>query len=367
MFPRIDYVDWILPRIETAVHDLGSSDLYPEPGAGDRVVPPRLADLPTPEADLATLVAEAYGVATDRVLVTAGASAANLLATATALGEAGSALPDAKEGGITGRVLVEKPGYEPLVATPRGLGATVDRFRRDESWALDPDRIGAAAMDETCLVVTSNRHNPSGALADRETLAASARTAASADARLLVDEVYAPYGSGGEGVFGGPTAAGLRNTVVTSSLTKFWGFGSLRVGWLVADPRFVERAREVATHLHDVAGPSRTLARRALAHRETLEADRRERCIRNHRLLRSFVEERDDLSGHVFDGCPYAFLAHDSADGDAVAAAAWEDDVLVAPGRFFWADEGVRVSLGGPPERTEAALSAFGEALDRLA
>jgi aspartate/methionine/tyrosine aminotransferase len=365
VFPRIDYVDWILPRIDAAVHDLGSSDLHPETDDARLVVPPRLADLPTPGADLETLIAEAYDVDPDEVLVTAGASAANLLAIATALRDPSGEDTDDDDG--PGHVLVEKPGYEPLVATPRGFGATVDRYRREETWALDPDRIDAAAMDETRLIVASNRHNPSGARADRETLSEAASTAASADARLLVDEVYAPYGPEGEGVFGGPTAAGLPDTVVTSSLTKFWGFGSLRIGWLVADPEFVGRAREVSTHLHDVADPSRTLARRLLANRGSIRSAQRERCLRNHEALRSFVESRSDLSGAVFDGCPYAFLEHESADGDAVAAAAWEEDVLVVPGRFFGADDGVRVSLGGPPDRVEAALSAFEQALDRLA
>ena len=375
MFPRIDYVHWILPRIEAATHDLGSSDLRPESGGGDRVVPPRLADLPTPGADLRTLVAEAYGVDAEQVLVTPGASVANALAAAAALGEAAAAGTDGTgrggAGARAGRVLVEKPGYEPHVATPRGLGATVDRYRRGESWALDPDRIRAAAMDETCLVVASNRHNPSGARADRETLAAAAEAAATADARLLVDEVYAPYGradAGDEGAFGGPTAAGLPNAVVTGSLTKFWGLGSLRVGWLVADPAFVERAREVAVHLPAVAGPSRTLARRALAAHETLAADQRARCLENHELLRSFVEDRSELDGPVFDGCPFALLAHESADGESVAAAAWEEGLLVAPGRFFGAPSGgVRVSLGLPPERAEDALSTFGDVLDGLA
>ncbi|MEF8840418.1 MAG: hypothetical protein V5A62_02175 [Haloarculaceae archaeon] len=59
MFPRIDYVHWIHARIEAATHDLGSSDLRPEAGDPDRVVPARLADLPTPEEGLRTLVAAA--------------------------------------------------------------------------------------------------------------------------------------------------------------------------------------------------------------------------------------------------------------------------------------------------------------------
>jgi hypothetical protein len=40
-------------------------------------------------------------------------------------------------------VLVEKPGYQPLTATPASLGANVDRFLRpaDDDYRLLPERI----------------------------------------------------------------------------------------------------------------------------------------------------------------------------------------------------------------------------------
>lgn len=371
MFSPIEYVEWIVPRIEAADHDLGSSDLAFEPATDDTVVPPRLADLPTPEASLEELVAETYGVLPERVLVTAGASSANLLSvvTALALGEPGAQEGD--DGTGPQRVLVEKPGYEPHVASPLGFGATVDRFRRPrrEGWELDPSRVEGALARATELVTVSNRHNPTGVASDRETLAACADTAREVGARLHVDEVYGPYGRLGEGPgFSGQSAAGLAGTVVTGSLTKFWGLGSLRIGWLVADEAFVGRARQAATHLADVAGPSRTLARRALGHRERLHDGARERCAANHDLLANFVEDRPDLRGLVADGSPFAFLAHasENVDGDELAAAAWDAGVLVAPGRFFGAPEGVRVALGNPPAETEPALAAFGSVLDAL-
>lgn len=363
MFPRIDYVDWVLPRIESASYDLGSSDLQPS-GDGDGPVPSRLADRdPAPES-VEALLASAYDVAPEQVVVTAGASAADLVAAATALD-----LNAPEEG--TGRVLVEKPGYEPHVATPRGFGATVDRFVRtaDDDWLLDPDRIRAAAMPETALVTVTNRHNPTGTRTGRETLAECATAAREdgAGAHLLVDEVYAPYGpeTGGPGV-GGPTVADVDGAVATGSLTKFWGFGSLRIGWLIADEQFARRAREVSVHLADVAGPSRELARRALGASEELNERSSRRCRLNHDLLRSFVEERDDLSGRVPAGSPFAFLTHERSDGDALAEAAWERDLLVIPGRFFEAPESVRVSLGRSPTRSEEALEVFGDVLDDL-
>lgn len=406
MFPDIAYLDWIVGRPAQAEYDLGSSDLRrapgesapdePAPPAADEptpppaaeVIPPSLTDVPTPDATVVEQLAEAYGVAPENVLLTAGATHANFLAAAAALREAAEGIDaDAGESGGDGestpRVLVEKPGYEPLLATPNGLGATVDRFRRpkSEGYALDPDRVAGALVEDTVLVTVTNRHNPSGRRVGRDRLAEVATVAREASTRLLVDEVYAPFGGepdgdqagtdGAEpvddetalGPFGGPTAAGLPNAVVTNSLTKFLGFPGVRLGWLVADEAFVDHARAVKHHIPAVAEPSRLLARRALARAPELSAESRERIRADYDALAGFAD-REDLSGRVEPGCTYAFLEHESGDGAAVAEAAWEQGILVVPGRFFDAPGRFRISACREPEAVRAGLDRLGDVLD---
>ncbi|MFC4358990.1 pyridoxal phosphate-dependent aminotransferase [Halobium salinum] len=358
MLPAVPYIDWIAGKPAAATHDLGSSDLRPTT-AETGVAPERLVDRPDPPAgtSLAEQVAELYGVSPECVLVTAGATHANFLAAAAALN------------GDDDHVLVEKPGYQPLVATPAALGATVDRFLRppDADHAVDPDRVEGAVVDRTALVTVTNRHNPSGRRSSLESLEAAASAAAAVDAPLLVDEVYAPFGAESlDGPFGGRSAAALSNTVVTGSLTKFLGFGGVRVGWLVGPPSFVDDARGAMTHVPAVSEPSVALAARAVDGREGLCADARERLRRNHRLLAEFASGREDLSGRVHDGCSYAFLSHESADGDAVVEAAWDAGILVVPGRFFDTADAFRVSVGQSADETAAALDAFGVVLDEL-
>ncbi|WP_276301161.1 pyridoxal phosphate-dependent aminotransferase [Halorussus lipolyticus] len=383
MFPDIAYLDWISGRPEEAEYDLGSSDLRRAPAEPNEVVPPALAGTPTPGATVEQLVADEYGVGPENVLVTAGATHANFLAEAAALSKAEDRADEDGEAddeeSATHRVLVEKPGYEPLLATPEGLGATVDRFFRppDEGYPLDPDRVDAALLEDTVLVSVSNRHNPSGRRTDREDLAEVARTVGDGGATLLVDEVYAPFGgeltldlssqrSSPVGPFGGPSAVDLPNTVVTNSLTKFFGFGDLRLGWLVADADFVARARSVKNHVPAVAEPSRRLARRVLADADSLVPESRERIRTNREALAEFADKRGDLLGRVEEGCTYAFLSHESADGDEVARSAWDEGVLVVPGRFFDDPESFRISACGTPSEVRAGLDRFGDVLDGL-
>lgn len=357
VFESIGHLEWMAGRPQAALHDLGTTELRSDRGRAGPAVPPPVADRPDPPAGatLHTQLAGVYGVEPERVLVAAGATHANFLAAAAAVDGAEDEAP---------RVLAEKPGYEPLVRTPAALGATVDRFVRPDCH-LDPDRVANALDPATALVSLTNRHNPSGRLADRETLAAVAEAARERDARVLVDEVYAPYVERpvGDGPFGGVTAAGVEGTVVTGSLTKFPGLPELRVGWLVADPAFVEAARRVKRHVPAVSDVSVALARRALHAADDLAADARDLLVENAALLAAFVEDRPDVDGPA--DTSFGFLDC-GVDGDRVAEAAWQEGVLVVPGRFFGDSGRVRVSLGRTPEDGAAALTRLGAVLDGL-
>ncbi|SFR69333.1 pyridoxal phosphate-dependent aminotransferase [Halogeometricum limi] len=376
MFPPLPYLEWISGRPEAATHDLGSSDLRRTPD-GSGVVPDRLAGLPDPPDDvtLRSQLADEYDVAPENVLVTAGATHANLLAESAALavaaesGDETDADSNEPDGDGATQVLVEKPGYQPLVSTPGGLGARVDRYLRPEDdYALSADRIAAAARDGFGLAVTSNRHNPTGRLTSREALSEAAKACRDAGGYLLVDEVYAPFvaDEATDQAFGGVTGAGLPNTMITGSLTKFYGLGGLRIGWLIGPEETLDAARDAAFHVPAVAEPSRALARRALYNREELSATAREHLRANHELLASFAADHDELSGTVFPGSSFAFLSHDHASGDEVSEAAWAEGILVVPGRFFDDPSGFRVALGRDPTHVEAALDALSDVLASL-
>lgn len=365
MFPRIEYLEWISGRPQAALHDLATSGLRGDRAVGT-AIPDILEDRRDPPAGVSveTQLATAYGVDPQQVLVTAGTGHANFLALAAMIDEA-------TESGVdTPRVLVEAPGYEPQVKTPTALGGVVDRFRRplDEDATLDPERVTAALEPGTAGVVVTNRHNPSGRLLDRSTLASVADRVQNHEARMLVDEVYAPYVATdrGEGPFGEPTAAGLDDVVVTNSLTKFYGLGDIRVGWVIADPDFVSRARRIAYHVPSVAETSRALARRALHASDHLTERARSLLSANNDLLTAFLDDHAAVRGDVYGKASFALVDHAAVDGDRLAAAAADAGVLVVPGRFFGVSDTVRVSLGRGPDDSAASLQAFGAAIDGL-
>src|SRR5512147_2918985 len=138
-------------------------------------------------------------------------------------------------------VLAESPGYELLDTTARFLGLMVTHFPRrfEDGFRLDPGEIERRLTRRTRLIVITNLHNPSGVLADHDTLRQIGEVARRAGARVLVDEVYLDMAFEKTP----PSSFHLdpKTFVVTSSLTKAYGLSGLRCGWILAEPALAER------------------------------------------------------------------------------------------------------------------------------
>jgi aspartate/methionine/tyrosine aminotransferase len=263
-------------------------------------------------------------------------------------------------------ILVEEPTYEPLLVAAQGMGARVLRFARDprEGFAIDPDRIARALTPRTRLVAVTNLHNPSGVRAGDELLRALARLLDERGACLLVDEVYAPFDDlvDAAGTFRGSARKLGPNVVAVGSLTKCYGLGSHRIGWLLAPGPVAARADDAITAscgmlplLHAHVGVHAFGRIVDLAHRSrTLLSGKRSRVaawVADHGL--GWSAPAEGLFGFV--------TVPGSADLTlAIEAAAREREVLVAPGSFFGIPGGFRLSWSAPGSVLEEGLERLG-------
>lgn len=294
------------------------------------------------------------GAPAECVVAATGTSMANHLVMAALL-EAGD------------EVLVESPAYDPLVAVARYLGARVRTFRRrhEEGFRVDPSEVERGVTRRTRLVVLTNLHNPSGAYADERTLARVGEIARGAGARVLVDEVYL----GAMFDEAPPTSFRLGpEFVVTSSLTKVYGLGGLRCGWVLADPGLARRL----WHLNDLFGvvPAHVAERLsvvALKHLDRIAARSRRLLAENARLLNAFLRTRDDLECAELRRGTVAFPRLRSGEADALCRLLIEKyETSVVPGRFFDSPAHIRVGVGGDTETLRGGLERLGAALDEL-
>jgi aspartate/methionine/tyrosine aminotransferase len=298
-------------------------------------------------------IAARYRVRPEQVYPTEGASMATFLAAAALL-----------DGG--GHALVEEPVYTPLLRQIEGLADRVDRVSRpfSEGFALDPERLGRSLHPETRLVAVTELHNPSGVRLGNDVLIALAERCAQVGAHLLVDEVYKDY------VFDEPpgtTAALAPNIVAASSLTKVYGLGPLRFGWIIGPPAVIERAARINLHLavHQ-PGPVVALGVRALGVAEALRARARDVLARSWPLLRRWIDEREDLEVVWPQAGSIVFPRWRGGDtGALVDRLLAERRTVVVPGRFFIAPWGMRLSATATPDRLIAGLAELGAALDR--
>ena len=326
--------------------DLASSGI---PAVSSDVLGPvALDDLDAPR-DFADAIAERYGVGVDEVVPALGTSQALHVACAAIL-EPGD------------DVLVETPTYEPLHRVPIGLGARVRTFTRSHArgYAIDVAEIRAHLTERTRMVLVTSPHNPSGIPIPRAQLEELARTCADVGAALLVDEVYAEFANGRPE---SARAAG-QNVVAVSSLTKRWGLGWARAGWMIASPEIAGRA-QIAIR-HSVGHPGTAHAALGLAALRALPAltERADAILEGGAdVVNDWIESRDRSSWKRPPAGPFGFVRVEGAEDlrPAIDRLCTEHGVIVAPGSFFGAPGAFRIGWTCAKDVLEYGLSKLDE------
>jgi aspartate/methionine/tyrosine aminotransferase len=303
---------------------------------------------------LIAALAERFRVDASSVVTAAGASFANHLAMAALINPGDE-------------ILIETPGYEPLVALAGYLGAKVNRFPRrfQDGFAVSPFEIEQNLSPRTRLIVLTNFHNPTGVMTDSDRLREVGELARKTNARVLVDEVYL------EMLFADspPTAFHLGNQfVVTASLTKAYGLSGLRCGWILAEPELAKRMWLLndlfaATPVH--AGERLSVI--ALKQLPELAAHAQTRLDRHRQLLNQFFDGRDDLEVVRPSSGSIMFPRVKEASSERLCRLLREKyETSVVPGRFFEMPAHFRIGLGGESDTFIEGLERLGQALDEL-
>ncbi|MFN8061661.1 MAG: aminotransferase class I/II-fold pyridoxal phosphate-dependent enzyme [Vicinamibacterales bacterium] len=360
--PDVAYIQWAkaLPRARV---NLARSGAPPCPASELHLTAADLqTNIPTHDGygPLLDAYARRYRVARDEVYpVSGGTSFANWLVFAAALAEATRST----------EVIVETPGYEPLIRIPEAFGVRMRRVprRARDGWAIDLDRFRALVTPQTRLAVVSDLHNPTGARLEPGAIAAMAAALARVGGLLLVDEVYL------ECLFGPRTASSVHlgdNVVVTNSLTKAYGLDGLRAGVILGPAAFVAkaaRANDLLANHNVAAGDLMALA--ALRHLPAIRRRAQAVLAPNLDRVRRFLAGEPRLRAEIPPGGTIVFPALPRGlDGDTFAAHLLERyDTLVVPGRFFEAPNHVRISFCLDARALDRGLRNISRALDDLA
>lgn len=294
-----------------------------------------------------------YGVEADRMLETIGGSEANFLSMA-ALADRGD------------RVAMEAPTYGALPSIAASLGLKVAPVERDfhKGFALDLEAVKRAVTKGTKLLVLTNLHNPSGTALPKATLKGAVEIANDKGALVHVDEIFRDFGDGVPSVADVPGRA-----IAVASMSKLYGLGWTRIGWMVAPDK--ETALRLRRARRLVAGAGSTFggAVAAWALKEQARFIARAKAIvaENSAALERWAQDTPGVNLVRPDGGPIAFPRVALPKGktaEQVALKLLKDEgVLTSPGELFGRPGHFRVGCGGPPDKTRAGFEALGKAL----
>jgi aspartate/methionine/tyrosine aminotransferase len=312
------------------------------------------SDLVELEEELVELLAQIYGVGTERITLTCGTQNANSLVLITQLNEEDI-------------VAAEHPIYEPLQKVAEQVCRLKDLPRTlEDQYRPDMNRLTEILDSGSRLVMLTNIHNPSGAALCDDEMRAILETAGEREALVLCDEIYR------EMCYSEPPKSAFEigdNAIVTNGVTKLYGLGDLRVGWVIGPEdvaRDVELCRlAISSHL---PAYSVAVAIQALKKRQWFRNRMLSRARENLKVLNEWARAETRVSFMMPEGGLMFLLPLPKGMDDLEFSEFLLEnhDTAVCPGRYFGVRGQIRITFSCPPEEFTRGLRNVSAALDHF-
>jgi aspartate/methionine/tyrosine aminotransferase len=341
LLPSVDRLfDWILSLRQTAKYNLTSSGLA-EPDLRSMGVDTSFEKFMAEKGDIEKMfadeVASLYKVEPANVVLTAGASEAIFLVY--------SVFGDVRE------AFVPLPNYPPMFTVPTCLGT---RVKHRQTPANRPRAIYGL----------TDPNNPTGNSLEAEYVDGLIGSTKGKGSTVFVNETYKEFtfSSKPHTYFGSSS-----NVIVCNTMTKFFGLGRHRVGWILADKKKAEQLHYAkwAVSGHD-SEHSLWIATQVLRKRQRFVDRARRIHATNVKLVHKFLKETEGVSA-VLGVAPFC-LAHYSRGPPSLPLTRnilSKTGVLIAPGDFFGAPRAFRLCFTTDEQTLRGGLDALSDFFNR--
>lgn len=239
----------------------------------------------------------------------------------------------------------------PIVA--RLFGADVKTVPA-ENHGHDLDGMLASIDDDTQVVFVANPNNPTGTLADRETVERFVQ-AVPGHVLLVMDEAYFEFLDDPVDLL--PLIKeGKKNLLVMRTFSKIYGLAGLRIGYGVAVPELIS-AMEKIRQPFNINAMAQAGALAALSDESHLEATRS-----TNRAGLDYLEGAFEKMGLEYVKSYANFSLVKVGDGGGVFADLQKAGVITRPMAGYKLPEWVRISVGTQAEN-ERCIDALGKSL----
>ena len=267
-------------------------------------------------------------------------------------------------------IVIEEPCYGNVPGVAQSLGIEVRKLplSQEDGWKPDLEQLSRLVDEKTRLVYLVHPHNPSGSVLNREEMEAIASITERAGALLVNDEVFRPIVLNDEAL---PSIVDVvENAVSIGDMTKPWGLGGLRVGWIASRRHelldLLSSARDYSTMC--CSAPGAFLAELALRHADQIMAPRLSTARDNLDRLTDVIARSNGVLSWSRPGAGYtAFVqmpAHISTT-EFCRRLAKEQRILLLPGEAYGHtyENFVRFGYGCEHGIFQEGLSVFQEAI----
>ena len=331
---RDELFDWILSLGPKAKYNLTSSGLS-EPSLRAMGIETSFERFAAQKEDhektFCEEVARLYGVDPSNVVATSGASEAIFLVYATL--------------GSNGGVVVPLPNYPPMFTVPRSLGMGVRR-----------SLMGGGA--HRGMYGLTDPNNPTGVSLDEQDVGSLVGAAEGTGTTIFINETYREY------TFASMPATHFGrspNVITSNTMTKFYGLGRLRAGWILADKQNARRLlyAKWAVSGHD-SDYSLWLASQVLRRRPPFVERARRTYSKNVTLVRRFLERTPGVRA-ILGPAPFCLVHYDRGPESIPLARNLmrKTGVLVSPGDFFGAPRAFRLCFTTDEETLRNGLDTL--------
>ncbi|MFA5795406.1 MAG: aminotransferase class I/II-fold pyridoxal phosphate-dependent enzyme [Candidatus Brocadiia bacterium] len=319
---------------------------------------------------LKAAVAGYYKVNPDNIALIGGANMAIYMACAALL-ESGD------------EVIIESPSYEPIRRAAESMGAVIKLLprRMENRYQPDPAELKRLITSKTRLILTTNLHNPSGIAMDDDVMEGLIDIAEKKGVLLAVDEIYRDFLVVQKTLKQKPAPLFTRspNVITLSSLTKVYGLGYMRAGWLMAEPKLVYRFLRTYDYMTaSDAYPAQMIALFCLRRINTL-IERTRKIIGNSlEIMKEWMADQEYKQQHLPERKKIAWCPPDGGITCFIRLPVGLDafkfinrlykryDTLVVPGDFFGTPGHIRIGFGIKERLLRQGLSRIEKCLNEM-
>jgi len=272
------------------------------------------------------------------------------------------------------RIIAETPLYQTLFQVAEDHGVEVEwlPLLESEGYVPDPGRLFDLLKKKPArMVVINHPHSPTGSILTDELLSEIVTVCDRHGVLLVSDEVY--WGAFYDDADAVPHAADLSENVVTiGDMTKPYGLGGLRIGWLASRRRDI---LDAASTLKDYTtmcapAPSEILSIMALTHKDKILERNVGIAVENVALFDRVIDDSGGRLSWVRPRGGYTGFVSRCLPGmttrDLALGLIKEKDVLILPGDVFGDGGKFRIGVGTKRDEFIRGVEALADFVSRL-